>query len=497
MASSLADILQDPNYVNANDATKKAIFDKFSAQDTNYTGANEATQKAIRVKFGVEPPAAAAPGEGMPTGPRNAGLFERLAPATTRPTAADIMRARQEEEVGAPGISPGVNPRAVAYPMMEMGGMTVGGALGGIPGAGAGYAAAKAAERPLAEYTSVPQALKLTAQDVGTGMLYDVGGKLATKAVGAVAMPLAKGIVKGVNKLRGVATTTAQTVEELKAAETAAWDATKQSTATFADPVPLKNSVDELLQPSGYNYVNDPDAFPAVKQAVNQLDEAYAAAAEGKPIDIHKFRAIRTRLQDIENSAAKSREKGLAGAIKNKLDEYVSAYGGEDAATWENARDISNQLFRSRDIQAKLENAGSKEIRERFKDLMDSNAIRAYTPEQQQLIQQIANGNLTEKGLELVSNLAPQNVNWRNIAGMLGIGAITHTGGPLAGLAAYGTGAASRATANALARSRVNALDELIRGGQFVPPLDLSFLQPATSSALMYGTQPSQNALAR
>jgi len=52
--ASLQEILADPNYVNANPATKKAIFDKYSAQDTNYSGANEATKAAIRQKFGVE-----------------------------------------------------------------------------------------------------------------------------------------------------------------------------------------------------------------------------------------------------------------------------------------------------------------------------------------------------------------------------------------------------------------------------------------------------------
>jgi len=50
---SLAEILRDPNYVNANEATKRAIFDKYSAQDQNYTGANDATKNAIRQKFGV------------------------------------------------------------------------------------------------------------------------------------------------------------------------------------------------------------------------------------------------------------------------------------------------------------------------------------------------------------------------------------------------------------------------------------------------------------
>jgi hypothetical protein len=56
--ADLLSILSDPNYVNANAATKAAIFDKFSALDKNFTGANPETQQAIRVKFGVAPVAA-------------------------------------------------------------------------------------------------------------------------------------------------------------------------------------------------------------------------------------------------------------------------------------------------------------------------------------------------------------------------------------------------------------------------------------------------------
>lgn len=47
-------ILTDPNYVNANPATKRAIFDKRVAADPAYSQANQATQAAIRKKFGVE-----------------------------------------------------------------------------------------------------------------------------------------------------------------------------------------------------------------------------------------------------------------------------------------------------------------------------------------------------------------------------------------------------------------------------------------------------------
>jgi hypothetical protein len=69
MATTLFDIFDDPNYVNANEATKRAIFDKFSAQDPNFTNANSATQDAIRAKFGVAAPAPTAPPSGIP-GPR-------------------------------------------------------------------------------------------------------------------------------------------------------------------------------------------------------------------------------------------------------------------------------------------------------------------------------------------------------------------------------------------------------------------------------------------
>ena len=51
--ADLTSILSDPNYVNANEATKKAIFEKFSAQDPNFVNANPETQAAIRNKFGV------------------------------------------------------------------------------------------------------------------------------------------------------------------------------------------------------------------------------------------------------------------------------------------------------------------------------------------------------------------------------------------------------------------------------------------------------------
>lgn len=57
--ADLSSILNDPNYVNANAATKAAIFDKYAPLDPNFANANEATQMAIRQKFGLEMPAPA------------------------------------------------------------------------------------------------------------------------------------------------------------------------------------------------------------------------------------------------------------------------------------------------------------------------------------------------------------------------------------------------------------------------------------------------------
>jgi len=53
-----AEILQSPDYTNANAATKQAIFDKHIASSPDFSGANAATQAAIRQRFGLSAPQA-------------------------------------------------------------------------------------------------------------------------------------------------------------------------------------------------------------------------------------------------------------------------------------------------------------------------------------------------------------------------------------------------------------------------------------------------------
>ena len=73
--ADLRALTQDPNYVKANPATKRAIFDKYAPTDPNYAKASPATQKAIRQKFGVEP--IAAPATPAPTLGEQAADFGR------------------------------------------------------------------------------------------------------------------------------------------------------------------------------------------------------------------------------------------------------------------------------------------------------------------------------------------------------------------------------------------------------------------------------------
>jgi hypothetical protein len=93
---SLLDIRDDPNYINANAATKQAIFDEYSKDDQDYLTANQATKDAIRQEFGlsvgtttVEP----STGIGVPQAATvGAQVAEQLAPAVGG-VAKDVGKA--------------------------------------------------------------------------------------------------------------------------------------------------------------------------------------------------------------------------------------------------------------------------------------------------------------------------------------------------------------------------------------------------------------------
>ena len=201
--ADLSTILKDPNYVNANAATKQAIFDKWAPQDPNYSGANPATQGAIRVKFGL--------GDTASTGSTQEGTMGAYVPRreTPKPGMFDFLSAPFEmgQQLAA---KPRAEQAAFIAPTVEALGATggallggavgtagagpVGTAVGGVAGAGAGYAGAKGLMR-LIGGTNVEEPVSRTAQrvvsDVAEGGTYEAGGRAVGPALGWAASKVA------------------------------------------------------------------------------------------------------------------------------------------------------------------------------------------------------------------------------------------------------------------------------------------------------------------
>jgi hypothetical protein len=158
--ADLSSILTDPNYVNANAATKQAIFDKFSANDTNFTKANPATQDAIRVKFGLSP------------------LAVETKLAAQEPSTYSKVRdfiAPTVEALGAVGGG------AVG---------SIGGPMGTLAGAGLGYAGAKELIQAADKYAgyapqeTMGQSTARVAKNALEGATYEAGGRVLGQGLG-------------------------------------------------------------------------------------------------------------------------------------------------------------------------------------------------------------------------------------------------------------------------------------------------------------------------
>jgi hypothetical protein len=184
--ASLSQILADPNYVNANAATKAAIFDKYAPLDPNFANANAATQTAIRSKF---------------------GLGELEAPAQTEErtnVGAELPRFAKENPNLYAGL---VKARQIAGPTIEMLGGVAGGVVGtaagtvatpsvvinpvtgAVAGSALGYATAKELLNKadvalgLAPQETGMQAMKRSTGNIAEGAAYEVAGGVAGKVV--------------------------------------------------------------------------------------------------------------------------------------------------------------------------------------------------------------------------------------------------------------------------------------------------------------------------
>lgn len=183
--ANLAEVLADPNFVNANPATKQAIFDKWAPQDPNFANANPATQQAIMQKFGLGAPA-------LPTALQPSIPAQPTGIPTERkaPTTYEKIREFITPTVEMLGTAGGGLVGAGAGTLVAPG---VGTATGAVGGAGLGYGMAKEVLNLADIYIGGKAPRQGTAQitepvrNVLEGATYETGGRLLGPAFGYVA----------------------------------------------------------------------------------------------------------------------------------------------------------------------------------------------------------------------------------------------------------------------------------------------------------------------
>jgi len=194
--AGLQQILSDPNYVNANAATKAAIFDKFAPLDPNYANANAETQTAIRTKFGL-------------------GVAETPIESETRANVGAEIPAWGKENPRLYQVA--LKTRELLGPTAEAGGAiagglvgTAGGPLGTVAGAGLGYGIAKEA------LTAADVALGLRQQRQGAqqyeepirnvleGATMEAGGQAAGPIIQNALSAAGRGITNVLGKIQDV-----------------------------------------------------------------------------------------------------------------------------------------------------------------------------------------------------------------------------------------------------------------------------------------------------
>jgi hypothetical protein len=183
--ANLAEVLADPNFVNANPATKQAIFDKWAPQDPNFANANPATQQAIMQKFGLGAPA-------LPTALQPSIPAQPTGIPTERkaPTTYEKIREFITPTVEMLGAAGGGLVGAGAGTLVAPG---VGTATGAVGGAGLGYGMAKEALNLADIYIGGKAPRQGTAQvtepvrNVLEGATFEAGGRVLGPAIGYVA----------------------------------------------------------------------------------------------------------------------------------------------------------------------------------------------------------------------------------------------------------------------------------------------------------------------
>jgi hypothetical protein len=500
--ASATEILSSPDYKNANTVTKQAIFDKHIASDPAYAKANTVTQSAIRQRFGLGSTAETAP---EPRGVAGEPAAPALAAAPGRQPRKGVLKNQPEAEVNIPTLAEvGQQWRDVAV------GVPIG-AVTAMPGL-VGDVESLVRKEPffptsqgIADYIFGPAASPSEAGGRAFGGMFAgpvAGGlskvaaaakaaelpKIAKLAQGAstVIDPLSPTISGAVNvaknALRPAKAATPNTNALRKAAEAdyAVMDNSNLAIhpdvlrSTIAD---VKKSLEksryvEELDPTARNFLQVLETRAQTPQSLTQIDAlrgkardlAYDASGGEQKVLSTISRRLDDALSDINPSNIVPKDPLLPAAAPDTVkDALVSA------------RDKFRTAAKSAEIETLIHRADVsttdnpiKALRTQFSSLArNEDRLAQYTPAEQKVIKDIADGNIGSKSLQILENLMPgfsRTSMFGNIMSALAGAAGTAATGPFGSLFFAAPGAIGKAAESARAAQAMPIANKFAEG---------------------------------
>lgn len=305
--ADLSSILTDPNYVNANAATKQAIFDKFSANDTNFTKANPATQDAIRVKFG-------------------------LTSAALEPTAQEVEPSTYAK------VRDFVAPTVEALGAVGGGALgSLGGPMGTVAGAGLGYAGAKELMQAADKYAgyapkeTMAESTARVAKNALEGATMEAGGRVLGQGLGYIGGKIAD--LRQIPKQKAAEIARNALGPELETAKNALAQAPAGVTAAQATADIMRPPWQALLERAGKR---DPSFLGNINAAQNAESINALAKTVGGTTATEARGVAEVAKKNLNQTTTPMRESALARANLGK--------GVADEAQQRAAHDIATRI---------------------------------------------------------------------------------------------------------------------------------------------------------
>lgn len=433
------------------------------------------------------------------TGLYNIGAPRFGAPTLTTPSTAI------EQLYGRVGV--GAEPETEEQRMLAS----------GVRGAAAGYGQAQAANRLAPFFTSPVAQNAMRAFGAtpfaqgGAGFGAGVGGQLASElgfeTGGQLAGSLIGSMIGG-KTAQGTARM-GQTAQRMQTARTTpTTDALRTEVAGKAYKVvddsnlavsqkPIMQIVDDIRNNQATSrYI--PELDTSAKQFLDVL-ENYAQS----PQSLTQLDALRGRARDMAANATTSGEKTVLGTISRRLNETLNTLDPNDLVPLDpskptavtdtvrqnflTARDAFSKAAKSKEIEQRIHNAmvaddPLKALRSQFTTLWkDTDTLKSFTPAEQNVIQQFAEGKVGSDTLRALENLLPgfsRSAMFGNlVAGLAGATGALYGGVPglLLGAAPGAIGRAAQRARSAQAVPYANQFAAGVRAGTVQDPYTLYY----------------------